>query len=206
MVKHSKSKVGRGSGDIVFKILDTLAEAAWTAPAMIGAILESGYGASGSQLERAASRNMPSFGVGREARRRQYQRYSMMVRYLREQGMLASRSTSEKVKLYLTKKGQQKLARMRLERREGAAGYGYEHSPGKKIVIVTYDIPEKRHSERDWLRGILKRIGLQPMQQSVWIGKVAVPQRLIEDLALRHLTAFVEIVEVGSAGTFQHLV
>ena len=207
MASIQKAKRGRGSGEVVFKILDTLADVAFSQAAMIGAILETDYGARHGEILRAHDRiisDSPRI-ADREARRREYQRYAIIVRYLREQGMLSRKTSGETIKLYLTKKGREKLARMRLERRENISGYGYDRSPGKKVVIVTYDIPEKRRTERDWLRAILKRIGLTPMQQSVWIGKVAIPQRLIEDLALRHLTSCVEIVEVGSTGTFQHL-
>lgn len=200
--------MGRGSGEVVFKILDGLTDLALAVPDMIGAILDAGYGASMSKIDYHYNRTISgaNHGANRESRRREYQRYSMMVRYLREQGMLAERRSGEVLKVYITKKGRQKLARMRLERRNDKPGYGYEKSPGKKVIIVTYDIPEKQRKDRDWLRAILQRIGLKAMQQSVWIGKVAIPRLLIEDIAVRRMTGFVEIIEVGGTGTFQRLI
>lgn len=202
MKKIEGTRKGRGSGEVILKIMEALSDVAVTAPAMIEAIMESGYGASYRQIERAYRRNVE---YSPASRRQQYQRYSMMVRYLAQQGMLSKEVIGSTVRLRLTKEGRKKLQSMKTERAHGLPGFGYEKSPGKKIVIVVYDIPEKRRKERDWLRAILKRIGLEQLQQSVWVGKVAIPRRLIKDLALRNLADCVEIVEVGGAGTLEHL-
>jgi len=203
-----RNKKGRGTGRIIFSILNVLSDVAMTPPIMIGAMLDAGYGASYGKLSRAADRikdDIDRSKVARRERRREYQRYSMMVRYLKQNGMLLEKRAEDGVKLYLTRKGREKLVNMRKEQRDDKLGFAYKKLPGKKIVIVTYDIPEKRRKERDWLRAVVKRIGLEPMQQSVWIGKVVIPAQLIEELALRQLTSYVEIVEVGSTGTFRYL-
>lgn len=205
MIKRDmlKNKRGRGTGEVIFRILEGLEDAAMTMPAMMGAIIESGYGASSAKIERAFERNMSRSA---EPRRRQYQRYSMMVRYLSKQGMLSKENLRGEIRLRLTKQGREKLKKIKYERKHNLPGFGYEKSPGTKVVIVVYDIPEKRRKERDWLREILKRIGLEQLQQSVWVGKIIIPRRLIEDLALRNLADFVEIVEVGGKGTLEHLI
>lgn len=205
---NTKGKPGR-KADVVYKLLDTLADASMTVSAMIGATLQAGYGASAERIQYIADKNLDE-SIGnlhamRMSRRRQYQRYSMMVRYLKNNGMMRERRVGETIKVYLTKEGRKHLATLRKERRENMPGYGYDKSPGKKVVIVSYDIPEKARKHRDWLRAVLKRIGLEAMQRSVWVGKVAVPRRLVEDLALRRMTQYVEIVEVGSTGTFKRL-
>ncbi len=201
MNKRTNNK-RRGSGDVIFRILNTLEDAAMTVPAMVGAILEAGYGASAGEIERAFGRNTVHFEA---APRQQYHRYSMMVRYLSKQGMLSKETIKGKVRLRLTKVGREKLRRLKYERKHNLPGFGYELSPGKKVVIVVYDIPEKSRNDRAWLRAVLKRIGLEQLQQSVWVGKVAIPRKLIEDLAMRKLADFVEIVEVGGTGTLEHL-
>jgi DNA-binding transcriptional regulator PaaX len=128
-----------------------------------------------------------------------------MITYLKNNGLLQRKTMGDKTKLYITAAGRKKLAMLRRERRFDEGGRGYESTLGNKLIIVTYDIPEKSRRDRDWLRAFLKRLGLKLIQRSVWLGKVVIPQRFIEDLALRRITEFVEIVEVGSSGTIEHL-
>ncbi len=207
-MENNSSAVQRQRGEVVYKILDTLSDIALTAPAAIVGILEAGYGASPASMEYHRNQNLPDLGsirAVRQQRRREYQRYSLMIRYLKNKGLLKERKMGATAKLYLTHRGREKLAYLRRERKFDEGGRGYEASPGKKFIIVTYDIPEKKRKDRDWIRAVLRRIGLEYVQRSVWFGKVTIPDRFIEDLALRHITHHVEIVEVGSSGTIEHV-
>lgn len=51
-----------------------------------------------------------------------------------------------------------------------------------KLYLITYDVPEKRRRDRDFLRDYLRKLGCALLQKSVWLTPYN-PKRLIADLA-----------------------
>lgn len=51
-----------------------------------------------------------------------------------------------------------------------------------KLYLITYDIPEERKKDRDYLRDYLKRLNCGLLQRSVWLTPYN-PKRLIADIA-----------------------
>ncbi len=199
----------RKRGEITLKILDALADTALAVPAIIVGILAAGYGASASQMNYSVQKQlsgMEDIWADREARRKRYQRYSMMLRYVKENGLVSERRVGDSIKLYLTPLGRKKRAQMRAEEKTRISISGYEATPGKKIIIITYDIPEKLSRYRDWLRAVLKRLGLKRLQKSVWVGKVLVPAQFLTDIMKYKLEEYIEIVEVGSSGMMREVI
>ena len=81
----------------------------------------------------------------------------------------------------------------------------YEKESSERVTIVIFDIPEKERRKRDWLRAVLKNLGLKMIQKSVWIGKVKIPEALIKDLKRLNLIECVEIFEVSRTGSLEHI-
>ncbi len=81
----------------------------------------------------------------------------------------------------------------------------YEIAASADIVLIVFDIPEKRRRVRDWLRVVLKRLGLKMIQRSVWLGKVKIPQEFLDDLKNLKILENVEILAVNKSGSLNRL-
>lgn len=81
----------------------------------------------------------------------------------------------------------------------------YESKSSDNLTIVIFDIPEKHKGKREWLRYILRRLGFEMAQKSVFMGKVNIPQRFLVDLGKMGLIGFVEIFEVSKEGSLKKL-
>ena len=75
----------------------------------------------------------------------------------------------------------------------------------EKINAKDIDIPESERKKRAWLRSALKNLNFKMIQQSVWIGKVRIPEEFLRDLRNMHLTEYVEIFEISKAGSLQQI-
>jgi hypothetical protein len=70
--------------------------------------------------------------------------------------------------------------------------------PGTMVII--FDIPEKERRKRAWLRKVIKKLGFSMAQKSVWIGKVAIPEKLWHDLGSLALLPFVRFFTIDNEG------
>lgn len=52
----------------------------------------------------------------------------------------------------------------------------------RKNMILAFDIPERFHRKRDWLRIELVLLGFSPIQKSVWFGPAPLPREFIAAL------------------------
>lgn len=66
-----------------------------------------------------------------------------------------------------------------------------------KWRLVTFDIPEKRRRERDWLRSALINAGYSLIQRSVFLGKRPIPHSISETIEERSLSGFVRLIVIG---------
>jgi len=82
----------------------------------------------------------------------------------------------------------------------------YSAAKNNNFVIIAFDVPEKEKRKRQWLRGVLKRLGFAMLQRSVWAGKVRIPKGFIDDLARLQMAEFVEIFEITKRGSLRHVV
>ena len=187
----------------MLRVLDFIEDGAYATGALVAGILEAGYGASMSSMDKSIERNMaPGYDAiqARYERRQQYQLYISTINYLKKARLLREQTIGGITKLYLTAAGRAWRKKIKKERQLKMPAAGYSYSPGKKIVIAIYDIPEKFHCQRDWLRAVLKKIGMKKLQQSVWCGRVLIPDTLLLDLVRLRLQEYVEFIEVGPAG------
>lgn len=69
-----------------------------------------------------------------------------------------------------------------------------------KIYLVTYDIPEIKHKDRDLLRGYLKKIGCGMFQASVWLTPYDPREKLTHFLNDFQISGFIAVSNIGRDG------
>ena len=198
-------------GDITLKILEMVARTAVGLSDVVEAMLSAGYGASPGKLRREISRIELERERGQTARQKEAQlkhRYQSMLSRLKAQGLIIENSSPASAKegvgaiLKLTPKGRVLLGRMKKSRKENLLPEKNYSSRGSDVfTIVAFDVPEKYHSRRDWLRACLGNMGLKMIQRSVWLGKVKIPKDFIDDIKKLDLLESVEIFEISKTGT-----
>ncbi|MBK5215655.1 MAG: CRISPR-associated endonuclease Cas2 [Candidatus Pacebacteria bacterium] len=55
---------------------------------------------------------------------------------------------------------------------------------GPKNLLLLYDIPEDKKSERDWFRRTLIKFGFIMIQRSVWVGPSPLPKEFLDYVKL----------------------
>jgi len=73
-----------------------------------------------------------------------------------------------------------------------------EHSD--KIIVFSYDIPERDRRERLWVIEILKLLDFEMVHQSTWIGKNKLPQEFLKELIHKGILDYVRIFEINKKG------
>lgn len=183
-------------GDIIRKALSVIKETGISVVDLAAVILSERYGSSYSQLERAADKRRGARAANKAEA--DYRRAcSVLIYKLKKDGLVTEKSK----KIYLTGRGQSKLEILKTKLPKKI----YKAEIAASFTIVAYDIPEKKHRERRWLREALDNMNLRMLQRSVWIGKVTLPKVFLEDLKNLHLINCVEIFEITKIGTLREL-
>ena len=81
----------------------------------------------------------------------------------------------------------------------------YGKTNQNKLVIISFDIPEKFRRKRDWLREVIRNLGYKMIHQSVWIGKTGIPKQFILDLEEMNILEYVEVFEINKRGSLKKL-
>lgn len=96
----------------------------------------------------------------------------------------ATLSRLKKNDLVAVKGGYWIISKKGLDRlRKKLSGGSYEISQNsKRNMVVIFDVPERFHRKRDWLRRELTKLNFVLLQQSVWFGPSPLPEEFIESL------------------------
>lgn len=89
--------------------------------------------------------------------------FSQFVNYLKKQGYIKIKSLEQKKAVMLTKKGAEKVLKVKLKMKEK------KRRPDGKWQMVIFDIPEKKRDFRDIFRENLQILGYKMLQRSVWV-------------------------------------
>lgn len=197
-------------GDILRKVLEALAEAAVLSSDLFVAFMTAGYGASYGKLEHELSkrrtvRDRASFS--KEKERNMRVRYQKLIYKLKDDGLVEEKEGHRGRFFVLTKRGREKLGflKNKLAKRLPST-FSYRKETGDRLVIVSFDIPEKEKWKREWIRSVLKNLGFVMVQKSVWLGKAVLPREFLDDLFRLGLVPCVEIFEVSKVGSLKRLV
>lgn len=190
-------------GEKTKKILEWL-ERADSAFEDLLVIFTAPYGSSYGQIEKLIRENRRSRWVY-EKRAEDRVKLSKLIYKLQKEGLVKKEANNKGVFFKKTKIGERKLIflQKRLSRNLPPPVYAQTKSDSLKIFI--FDIPEKLRFKRDWVRRALMRLGFKMLQKSVWVGKVELSKKFIEDLAKFGLDGFVEIFEVTTRGTLRQI-
>jgi len=168
----------------------------------LGAILNSGYGASQGKLRKEIVKG-ENFYVAKEDK----QRYYNIIYKLKKSGLIEEKVKNNKKFFQITAIGRDKLITLKNKQKIGLPEIKqFKKEDSDKFTIVIFDIPEREKRKRNWLRSILKNIGLEMIQKSVWIGKVKIPKDLIDKAQELKIINFIEIFEITKGGSLKHIV
>lgn len=68
-----------------------------------------------------------------------------------------------------------------------------------KNMIVMFDIPEKLHRKRDWLRDELRQLRFEMMQKSVWFGPSPLPKDFVKNVQDMNILCYIKFFRANEA-------
>ncbi len=139
-----------------------------------------------------------------DAYRRRQQFYTTL-HYLQREGLVAKKKQGKHSLVRLTREGILRLKNIRDKRKNLLlpSTAAYAKPTGKRVTVVTFDIPEREHPKRRWIRAALVSMDFRCLQKSVWVGTGALPEKFLRDARKRDILRYVHIFSTGSAGTIQ---
>ncbi len=180
------------------KILEILGEGVLATFDVMNAVLESGYGASYSRLERSA-RNSEAHREKFLAETRDRQRFSNLISKLKREGLIGG----DRHEWKLIKLGKARLTKIQeiKSKKVDLPILKYEKKSGKDFTLVIFDIPEIHKEKRNWLREVLIGLDFRLLQKSVWIGRVVIPEEFMIDIKRLKIVDYVHVFSVLGTGT-----
>jgi len=96
-------------------------------------------------------------------RKKDWKNFSQLVYYLKRKGYIKIQNLEHKQGVLLTRKGAEKVLKIqdKIEQKQ-------KRKDGKWQMVI-FDIPEKKKGLREILRGALRAIGYERLQDSVWV-------------------------------------
>lgn len=98
------------------------------------------------------------------AKRKSKYTFKNLINYLSKAGYIEIKSLKAKKGIILTQKGMDRVFRT------GLLKTTKNQRRDKKLLMVIFDIPEKKRKLRDFFRTELQVLGFQELQKSVWIS------------------------------------
>jgi len=196
-------------GGITLKILEAVSDLAINTIDLFEVFLSVGYGASYGKFQYELSkkqRERDQKSIEREIKNKAKQNYYNLIYQLKRGGLIEEKEKNNKKFFIITKKGKGKLSFLKKQHKESLPEVSYSSEENNKFIIFIFDIPEKEKRKRDWLREVLKKLGLKMIQKSVWIGKTKIPKEFLDDLFKLKIIDYVEIFEITKAGSLKNLV
>lgn len=131
--------------------------------------------------------------VGNDLEEFNYETIKRSISYLKKKGLI--QAERERLTLpQITEEGQKRLSSI-LPR------YDEKRVWGKRVYLITYDLPIKKNKERNYLRFFLKKIGCGMLQKSVWVTPYN-PTKLLEQFTKeKGLNDLILISSLGKDGT-----
>lgn len=186
-------------GDLLYNILDFVADRSMDQVDFFEAFLKAGYGASLGRLEhehRKIARRREKYTYQREEKRR----FLKYLSALKQDGLILEHTKGQ---IKISAVGKKKLKLLNRNKILNASNFQKEKSD--RILIITYDLPVKFNKERSKLREILRILDFHKIQQSVWVGKSKIPLNFIRALKEANILKYVEILEVTKKGSLVEL-
>lgn len=136
--------------------------------------------------------------------KKQKLRFHQLLYELKRDGLMVEENNKGELLYRVTANGLRWLEKFRQHSHASLPIYSSPATSHSAVTIVSYDIPEKSKYLREWIRSSLRNLGLKPMQRSIFIGKIKLPEQFLKDLVIFKLEKHVEIFEITKAGTLRH--
>ena len=197
-------------GEIILTILEKLKNTAVGFGDLFEALLNAGYGASMGRIDYELSRlsRERDRNTSKEERERIIkERYYKLLSKLEKDGLIKTKGDRGNRFFNITKRGLIKLVLLKEQKQKALPPTTlYHKESADKVIIVAFDIPEIERRKRAWLRAVLKKLGLEMVQKSVWFGRVKLPKEFLDDVLRLRIIDYLEIFEVTKTGSLKHIV
>ncbi len=70
-----------------------------------------------------------------------------------------------------------------------------------ELILIIFDVPQKEHEKRDWLRFQFKNLDFRQLQLSVWFGNNLLPKEFLADLERHKILSYIHIFTVVRKGS-----
>ncbi len=191
-------------GELIFKILEFISEAACDTGSFLEIFLSSSKMNYSALKNFSNNRTAPLRTTVSDRYRQDRRKYDVMLSKLKKDGLITSEG--RRGVWNITKSGSKKLDHLREQIRSGFPNVEkYTSENSDSLVIISFDIPEVQKRKRNWVRRVLIELGFKMLQKSVWMGKIKAPKEFIEDLRILKLIDYLEIFSVGQSGTIRHI-
>jgi len=136
---------------------------------------------------------------------REQQILHSLLNKLKREGFIKQKEGKRHSPWEITTSGLKKLVWLQKQDRgqERSPLRGYQKQSSQNLIIITFDVPEVERRKRYWLRAALIALGFQKLQQSVWLGKVQIPQEFLTDLKENAMLSYVHIFSITRGGTLK---
>ena len=128
-----------------------------------------------------------------EEKRLGKERFGRLIKYLKYNGYLYVKPERNKNALILSPKGAERILEIKRKIE------GLPKRKDEKWQMVIFDIPEEIKTRRDIFRGVLKRLGYEKLQRSIWVCPYDVldkTQKLIKDFKLEAFAKVLLVEEI----------
>ena len=197
-------------GEITFKILDNIAGFIGDAGDFIDAFLNTGYGSSSAERKKYINQlrgNREKFYASKKTEEEEIQKMHNIICKLKKHGFIAFNIKSKKKAWSLTPNGYDKLRKLESQISNGILpSIIYPKEKGHQLIIVAFDIPEIERRKRDWFRTVLGFLEFKPLQKSIMVGKIKIPDELLEDIKDLRITDFIEIFSINKFGSLKQII
>lgn len=99
-------------------------------------------------------------------KKRERKNFAKLVSYLKKKGWIKIKELEEKKALLLTPKGKEKVLKLR---KKYMFSLPKKKRKDGKLIMVAFDIPERKRAIRNYFREKLLELGFQKFQESIWM-------------------------------------
>jgi DNA-binding transcriptional regulator PaaX len=202
-------------GERMFKILSALESGKDASIDVLGSYLLAGMSHNPKKSLQSVNNFIDSRKESRKKKeedRQEIRRFYSFVSYLKQDGLIRKEKITGKMTISITDKGKRKLEFLKESYSIQLPSFRYEYESEEGVgrdsvvTIVTFDVPEKERSKRDWLRCALNNMDFNMVHKSVWMKSGQIPERFLDDLKSMKMAKYLEIFAVAKNGSLRKVV
>lgn len=120
-------------------------------------------------------------------KKRNKRQFAQFVNYLKKMGYIKIAVKGEKKGILLTPKTKEKILKIKTKLKNK------RRRKDKKWIMLMYDIPKRKTKQSILLRTILKNLGYQQFQKSIWVSPYDVLKETKEAINIYSLDPYIKI-------------